>query len=75
MGLTEDQSPTLSAFVLLTAAFGVLVADREENSMSKSMRLALWLTFHPACLLAKQGFTGCSRRRSQNGLSQAYQVT
>jgi 2-methylcitrate dehydratase len=74
MGLDEDQiANAIGICASHSLPLGILDADREENSMSKSMRFG-WVAYDAilSCLLAREGFTGPVRIiEGQNGISQA----
>jgi 2-methylcitrate dehydratase len=74
MGLNEDQIANACGICAShSQPLGALDADREENSMSKSMRFG-FIAYDAilSLLLAKQGFTGPVRIvEGQNGINQA----
>jgi 2-methylcitrate dehydratase len=60
MGLSEDQiANAIGMCASHCLPLGILDADREENSMTKNLRLG-FVSYHAivACMLAEKGFTG-----------------
>ena len=74
MGLNEEQiANAIGVCACHELPLAVLDTDREENTMSKNLRLG-WISYNAvlACLLAKNGFTGPVRVvEGENGINQA----
>lgn len=71
MGLTEEQiANAIGVCACHSLPLGILDTDREENVMSKNLRLG-WVAYNAilSCMLAKKGFSGPLRIvEGENGL-------